>query len=54
MVQLLHIKYINLYKPNIIFVADRQTVQTQIRRHKTRRLVSVSTGCLQKTVFKFK
>ena len=30
MVQLLNIKYINPYKPSILFVADMQTVQTQI------------------------
>ena len=31
------------YKTNFLFVGHRQTVQTQVRRHRTRRLIRVST-----------
>ena len=37
----------NPYRPCIPFVGHIQTVQTQIRRRKMRRLISVSTVCLQ-------
>ena len=38
----------NPYKPNVLFVGHRHTVQTQIIRcHRVRRLIRVSTGCLQ-------
>ena len=30
------------YKSSVLFVGHRQTVQTQIRRHRTRRLIRVS------------
>ena len=34
------------YKPNVLFVGNRQTVQTQIRRH-------VTSVCLQNIQLKF-
>ena len=40
------------YKPGILFVGHRQTVLTQIRRRKLRRLIRVSTDCLQKRLSK--
>ena len=36
-------EHINPYKPSVFFVGHRQTVQTQIRRCKTRHLIRVST-----------
>ena len=39
--------YVNTYKPSVLFVGHRQPVQTQIRRRRTRRLIRVSTVCLQ-------
>ena len=36
-----------LYKHNVLFVGHRQTVNTQIRHQKTRRLIRVVTVCLQ-------
>ena len=46
---------INPYKPSVLsfFVGHRQTVQTQIRRQITWRLIRVSTVCLQNVLFKF-
>ena len=38
---------LNPFKPSVLFVGHRQTVHTQIRRHRTRRLIKVSTVCLQ-------
>ena len=38
---------LNPYKPSVLFVRHRQTVQTQIRRRNTLRLLRVSTVCLQ-------
>ena len=35
------------FKPSGLFVGHRQTVQTRIRRRKSRRLIKVSTVCLQ-------
>ena len=43
---------INPHKPGGPFVGHRQTVQTQIRRHRTRRLISVYTVCAQKFLSK--
>ena len=44
---------INPYKPPIVlFVGHVQTVETQIRRSRTLRLISVSTVCLQNFLFK--
>ena len=40
-------QYFNPYKPDVIFVGLRQTVQTQIRRSTTLRLIRISTVCLQ-------
>ena len=37
---------IDLYETSVLFVGCRQTVQTQIRRRRTRRLISVSTVLL--------
>ena len=36
-----------LYRPSIFFMGQRQIVQTQIRRHRTRRPIWDSTVCLQ-------
>ena len=44
---------INPYKPNVLFVGHRETVQIQIRRHRTHRLIRVSTVCAQNVVLKF-
>ena len=44
---------LNPYKPDVLFVGHRQTVQTQIRRHKTWRLIRVSNVFLQKVLLKF-
>ena len=38
---------------SVLFVGHRQTVETQIRRHRTRRLTSVFTVCLQKVILRF-
>ena len=46
--------YLNPYKPIVLLVGHRQTVQTQIRRRRTRRLIRVSTVCLQNVPFFFK
>ena len=35
----------HLYKPIVLFVGHRQTVQTQIRRRKSRRLIRVFAAC---------
>ena len=35
----------NPYKPSILFLGHMQTVQTQIRRHRTRRLIKIFTVC---------
>ena len=43
----------NPYKPSVLFVRHSQTVQTQIRRRSMRRLISVSTACLQNVIIKF-
>ena len=40
----------NPYKHSVLFLGHRPIVKTQIRRHKLRRLVSVSTVCLQKSL----
>ena len=44
--------YINPLKPSVLFVGHRQTLQNQIRRRKTRRLIRFSTVCLKKVSFK--
>ena len=44
---------VNPYKPSILFVGQRQTMQTQIRRRILRRLIRVSTVCLQNVLLKF-
>ena len=36
------------YKPRVLFVEHHQTVQNQIRRHKTGCLIRFSTVCLNK------
>ena len=43
---------INPYKPSFLFVGHRPSVQNQIRRRKTRRLIWFSTVCLQKFFLK--
>ena len=50
---LLHVCRLNPYKPSILFVGHRQTVETQIRRHITWHLIRVSTVCLQNVLLKF-
>ena len=35
----------NPYKPSVLYVGHRQTVQNQNRRHRTRRLIRFSTIC---------
>ena len=47
------IVFINPYKPTFFFVGHRQTVETQTRRHITRRLIRTSTVCLQNVLSKF-
>ena len=41
---------LNTYKPSVLFVGRRPTAQTQIRRRRMRRLIRVSTVCLQKVI----
>ena len=43
----------NPYKLRILFVGHRQTVQSQTRRRKTRRLIRLSTIWLQTFLLKF-
>ena len=43
---------LNPYMPSVPFVGHRQIVQTQIRRHKMRRLIRVSTICLHNFLLK--
>ena len=38
--------YTYSYKPSVLFVGHRQTVKTQIRRRRMRRLIRISTICL--------
>ena len=42
-----------LYKPIVLFVGQRQTAQTQIRRRNMRRLISVSSVCSQNVLLEF-
>ena len=44
---------LNPFKPRALFVGHRQTVQNQIRRGNTRRLIRFSTVCLQNVLLKF-
>ena len=37
----------NPYKSSVLFAGHKQTVQTQIRHYKTRRLIRVYNACLQ-------
>ena len=43
----------NPYKPSVLFKGHRQIVQTQIRRRVLRRLIWVSTVCLQNVLLEF-
>ena len=43
---------LNTYKPGVLFVGYKQTVQTQLRRRKTRRLIRVSTVFLKNVLSK--
>ena len=45
--RLRHCCVLNPYKPSVLFVGHRQTVQTQSSRRRTRRLIMVSNVCLQ-------
>ena len=45
---------LNPLKPNFLFVGHRQTVQAQIRRRTSRRLIRVSTVCLQNVLLDHK
>ena len=51
---ILHMNYLNPYKPSVLFVGHRQTEQTQIRRRRSWRLIRFSTVCLQNVLLKFK
>ena len=42
----------NPFKPSVLFMWHWQTVLTQIRRHRTRRLIRVSTVCLHNVLLK--
>ena len=42
----------NPYKPSVLFVRHRQTVQTQTRRRTTQRLIRASTVCFQNVLYK--
>ena len=44
---------LNPYKLSVLFVGQRQTLQTQIRRQRMRRLIRVSSVCLQNVLPKF-
>ena len=44
---------VNTYKPSILFVGHRQTVQTQFRLKRTLCPIRVSTICLQNVLLKF-
>ena len=46
-------KWVNPYKPSILFVGHRQTVQTQISRRITLCLIRVFTVCLQNILCTF-
>ena len=46
------IAILNPYKPSVLYVGYRQTVQTQIRRHIKRRLIRVCAVFLQNVQFK--
>ena len=43
----------NPFKPSVLFVGHRQTVETQTRRRRTQCLIRVSTVCLQNVLSKF-
>ena len=43
----------HLTKPGIPFLGHRQTLQTQIRRHRTRRLTRIYTVCSQEFLSKY-
>ena len=45
---------INKFKPSVFFVGHMQTVDTQTRHHTIRRLIRVSTVCLQNVLSTFK
>ena len=45
-------KWISPFRPSVLFVGHKRTVQTQIRHHRTRRLIRVSTLCLHNVLFK--
>ena len=42
----------NLYMPSVLYVGHRQIAQTQIRRHRMRRLIRVSTVSLHNFLLK--
>ena len=44
---------LNPFKSSVFFVGDMQTVQIQIRRRNTRRLIRVSTVCLHNVLLNF-
>ena len=46
-------KMFNPYKPSVLFVDHRQTVQDKIKRRKTLRLIRFFTVCKQKFLLKF-
>ena len=44
---------VNPYTSSVLFVGYKETVQTQIRRHRTWRLIRISTVCLENYKVKF-
>ena len=46
------IAFFNPYMPSVLFVGHRQILQTQIRSHRMRRLIRVSTVCLHNYLVK--
>ena len=44
---------INQFKPSVLFVGHVQTVESQTRRRTMRRLIRVSTACLQNVLLQF-
>ena len=45
--------HVNPFKPSILFMGHWQTVENQIRCHRTQHLIRLSSICLQKVLLKF-
>ena len=52
-VQINKILELNPYKPSVLYMGHRKTVQTQIRRRRMERLIRVSTVCSHKGLLEF-